>query len=252
MNVSIVDIFIVLFIIMGGIIGFKHGAIREGTKFIGLFVVIIISFILKDKLMVTLYENLPFFDFFGIIKGVDAINVLFYQLVSFLVIFAAFMFALKVLVVLTGFVEWLLKMTVFLSLPSKIIGIFVGALEYYIYVFIILYILNMPVFNLTYVSDSKFGTGILTHTPILSSLVDNTVKVYSEVWDIIQNKEGKSKKEVNTLVLVTLLDNKLITVDSAKKLVNSNKIIISDDTLLDQYEEEKDIFNKLKEEYYDN
>lgn len=252
MSVSIVDIFIVLFIIMGGIIGFKHGAIREGTKFIGLFVIIIVSFILKDKLMVMLYENLPFFNFFGLIKGIDAINVLFYQLISFLVIFAAFMFVLKVLIVITGLVEWILKMTVFLSLPSKLIGIFVGALEYYVYVFIVLYVLNMPIFNLSYVSESNFGTEILEHTPILSGLVDNTVQVYSEVWDIIQNRKGKSDKEVNTLVLVTLLDNKLITVDSAKKLVESNKIIITDDTLLEQYEQESNLFYRLKEEYYND
>ena len=98
MIVSVVDVIIVLMILMGAIVGFKNGAIKEGTKFIGLFAVIIISFMLKDKLMVLLYENLPFFNFFGLIKGLDAINILFYQLVSFLIIFAAFMFILKLAV----------------------------------------------------------------------------------------------------------------------------------------------------------
>ena len=66
MVINLVDVIIALFILMGCIIGFKNGAIKEGTKFIGLFVVIVISFILKDKLMVLLYENLPFFNFFGV------------------------------------------------------------------------------------------------------------------------------------------------------------------------------------------
>lgn len=250
MNIELVDVFIVLFIAMGAIVGFKNGAIKETTKFIGLFIVIVISFILKDKLMVLFYENLPFFNFFGIIRGLDAINILFYQLLAFLVIFTAFMFVLKVLVVITGLVEWLLKMTVFLSLPSKLLGMVVGAVEFYVYIFIVLYILNMPVFNLTFVSDSKFGSQVLEHTPILSSLVDDTVSVYSEVWNIIQNKEDKSNKEVNTLVLVTLLDNHLITVDSAKQLVESNKIIIEDPSVLEEYEEDEQIYNKLKERYY--
>lgn len=250
MIISLVDAFVVLFIAMGAIVGFKNGAIKETTKFIGVFVVIIVSFILKDQLMVLFYENLPFFNFFGVIRGIDAINILLYQLLAFLVIFIALMFVLKVLVVITGVVEWLLKMTVFLSIPSKIIGLFVGVLEFYVYLFIGLYILNMPVFNLTFVSESKFGTAILENTPVLSGLVDDTVEVYSDVWGIIRDKEDKSNKEINTLVLATLLDNKLITVDSAKELVHSNKIIIEDVSLLDEYEDDGTFYDELKERYY--
>lgn len=250
MIISLVDAIVVLFILMGAIIGFKNGAIKEGTKFIGLFLVIVISFLLKDKLMVLFYENLPFFNFFGVIRGLDAINVLLYQMISFLVIFIALMFVLKVLIVITGLVEWLLKMTVFLSIPSKIIGLFVGALEFYVYAFIILYVLNMPIFNLTFVSESKVGTMILEDTPILSEMVDDTIEVYSDVWSIIKNKDDKSNKEINTLVLATLLDNELITVDSARKLVESNKIIIEDNSLLDEYQDNGNFYDELKERYY--
>ena len=49
MSVSIVDAFIIMFIILGAIVGFKQGAIKTGTRFIGLFVVIIISFMLKYR-----------------------------------------------------------------------------------------------------------------------------------------------------------------------------------------------------------
>ena len=188
MSVTIVDAFIIIFIILGGIVGFKQGAIKTGTRFIGLFVVIIISFILKDKLMILMYENLPFFNFFGVLKGIEAINILFYQLVSFLIIFAALMFLLKVLLVVTGLVEHLLKMTIFLSIPSKILGLFVGALEYYVYVFIVLFILSMPIFNLNIVKDSNLTNNMLENTPILSNIVNDTVNVYSDVWNIIKNE----------------------------------------------------------------
>lgn len=249
MSISIVDAFIVLFIVLGGIVGYKHGAIREGTKFVGIIVVLIISFLLKDNLMVLLYENLPFFNFFGLIRGIDAVNILFYQLISFLFIFLALTFILRVLIVITGLVEWLLKLTVFFSVPSKFIGIFVGALEYYVYVFIVLYVLNMPVFNLTYVNESSFGNSILNNTPILSGMIDDTVNVYTDVWNIIKNRDDRPAKEVNTLVLATLLDNKLITIDSAKKLVESNKIIISDPTILDEYEDNVSFYEKIKDRY---
>lgn len=251
MSVSIVDAFIIIFIILGGIVGFKQGAIKTGTRFIGLFVVIIISFILKDKLMILMYENLPFFNFFGVLKGIEAINILFYQLVSFLIIFAALMFLLKVLLVVTGLVEHLLKMTIFLSIPSKILGLFVGALEYYVYVFMVLFILSMPIFNLNIVKDSNLANNMLENTPILSNIVNDTVNVYSDVWNIIKNEEGKDKTEINTLVLATLLDNKLISVESAKTLVSTNKITIKDSSILDNYSDDESLYDKLKEEYYD-
>jgi hypothetical protein len=64
--------------------------------------------------MIIMYENLPFFDFFGLIEGVDSINILLYQLISFVIVFSCLMLVLKVLVVITGMVEWLLKKMVFM------------------------------------------------------------------------------------------------------------------------------------------
>ncbi len=249
MNLSIVDAIIVVIILLGGLIGFKNGAIKEGVKFVGIVVILVISFALKDNLMVLMYENLPFFDFFGIIRGLSSINILFYQFIAFLVIFAALTFILRVLLVITGLIEWLLKLTIFLRGISKVVGIFVGLLEYYVYVYIALYILSMPVLNLSYVANSNLGNNILENTPILSNLTDNTITVYSNVWDIVKNKENKSNEEVNTLVLATLLDNKLITPSSAKKLIDSNKIIINDTSILDNYQDSGNLYEQIKEKY---
>ena len=249
MVISLVDAIIILLILMGGIVGYKNGFIKEGMQFVGMLFIVIVSFLLKDSLMVLLYENLPFFNFFGFIKGISAINILFYQLIAFLIIFLALTFILKVLIVITGFIEWMLKLTVFLKIPSKILGIFVGILEFYVYTFIILYVLNMPVFNLSYVADSKYGEAILNNTPILSTMVDDTVKAYTDVWEIIKNKDDMTNTEVNTLVLVKLLDNKLITVDSAKKLVDANKIIITDKSILDNYSDDEYFYDEILRRY---
>ena len=249
MVISLVDAIIILLILMGGIVGYKNGFIKEGMQFVGMLFIVIVSFLLKDSLMVLLYENLPFFNFFGFIKGISAINILFYQLIAFLIIFLALTFILKVLIVITGFIEWMLKLTIFLKIPSKILGIFVGILEFYVYTFIILYVLNMPVFNLSYVADSKYGEAILNNTPILSTMVDDTVKAYTDVWEIIKDKDDMTNAEVNTLVLVKLLDNKLITVDSAKKLVDANKIIITDKSILDNYSDDEYFYDEILRRY---
>jgi len=252
MVVGVIDILIVLFLILGAVVGFKNGAIKEGTKFVGFFVIVVVSFLLKDRLMVILYENLPFFNFFGFIRGLDAINILFYQLISFLIIFMALLFLLRVLIVITGIIEWLLKMTVFLSFPSKILGIVVGVVEYYVYIFIVLYVISMPVFNLSFVSNSKLAFDILEETPILSGLIDDTVDVYGDVWEIVSTKNDDNVKEVNAMVLATLLDNNLITIESARELVDANKIIVDDPSFLDNYVEDGDFYDKVKELYYGN
>jgi len=113
---TIVDFIIITFIILGAIIGFKQGAIKTGVDFLGIGLIAIISFVFKDKLMVLLYEHLPFFDFFGLIKGITSVNILFYQILSFIIIFMALTFILKILIAITGIIEWILKMTIFLRL----------------------------------------------------------------------------------------------------------------------------------------
>lgn len=241
----IVDIIIILLILLGGIQGFKNGAIKTSMRFVGLFIVIIISFILKDRLMVMMYENLPFFDFFGLIKGIDSINILLYQLIAFVVVFSLLMLVLRVLVAVTGIVEWLLKKMVFIGIPSKILGMVVGGVEYYVYVFIVLYVLSVPVLGLTFIDDSRLGSFILDKTPVLSELVDDTVKVYSDVWNVIRNRGDLSGQEINTFVLATLLDNDLITISSARELVRSNYITIKDNSILDKYTDDDSFFKTI-------
>ena len=236
MSLTIVDAIILIVILLGGVVGFKNGAIKELVKFVGIIVVLLVSFAFKDELMVLLYENLPFFDFFGVIKGLSSINILLYQIVAFLIIFAALTFILRVLLVITGLIEWLLKLTVFLGAISKIVGIFVGLLEYYVYVFIALYILSTPALNISYIEESKIGNAILNNTPILTKLVDNTITTYTDVWKTVRKE--KTNEEKNKEILETLLNNKLINIESAKKLIESNKISIKDITFLKKYETE--------------
>ena len=60
---NIVDVIIIIFILIGGLLGFKRGAVKEFVSAIGFFVVVVLSFLLKNPLSVIFYENLPFFKF---------------------------------------------------------------------------------------------------------------------------------------------------------------------------------------------
>lgn len=232
---NIIDAIIILILLMGAVIGFKQGAIKKTVSFVGTFAIIVVAFIFKNDLSVLFYENLPFFDFWGAFKGIQVLNIILYEIVAFLVVFSLLFIVLRMLIVITGFAELLLKATIFLAIPSKILGIFVGLIEYYVYVFIALFVISLPVFNLVDLNESKFAGTILNNTPLLSGLADDTVEVYTEVYNIIDNRGNKSTEELNEEVLTFMLDKKAISYESAKSLIDQNKVFVKDKEFIEAY-----------------
>lgn len=221
----IVDIIILLLIALGAIVGFKEGAVKRLTTFIGTLVIAIIAFKFKNNLSVLMYENLPFFRFGGIIKGVEVLNILLYEILAFLIIFLALTLLLRILIVVSGLVEKILKMTIFLSIPSKILGIFIGAFEWYIYIFLILVVVSIPMFGLKpYIEDSKIATFMLDNTPILTPLAKSTTDTYTDVYKIIKNSKNENPEELNDQIVKILLDNEVVTTDSINILIDRGKI----------------------------
>ena len=229
MNIGIIDAIIILFILLGGVIGFKEGVIKKLTSVVGLVLVVVIAFILKNKLSVYFYENLPFFDLWGVFKGVQILNVIFYEVVAFLIIASVLMLVYRVILALTGLLENILKATVILSIPSKILGFIVGLIESYIWVYIILFILTLPVINLKDVYTSRVASYIMEETPYLSKYTNKTVKIYHDLYEIIDNKGSKTNKQVNEEAMDLMLKYDIITPESAKKLIDKNKVSVSSD-----------------------
>lgn len=231
MNVA--DFVIIIFLAFGAVEGFKAGFIKKTTDFVGMFVIVILSFTLKNNLSTIMYENLPFFSFGGFIKGIDAINILLYEIIAFLIIFAALYFILRAVLVVTGLIEKILKATVILSIPSKILGIFVGILESYVYIFIVLVILTLPIFNIPFVRESKMVNFMLDDTPILSSLSSEMIDIYDNVYNIVINRKDKNNEEINTEITKLMIDKNVLTKESARKLVDRNKLHINNKEILE-------------------
>lgn len=231
MNVA--DFVIIILLAFGAVEGFKTGAIKKTTDFIGMFVIVILSFTLKNNLSTIMYENLPFFSFGGFIKGIDAINILLYEIIAFLIIFAALYFILRAVLVVTGLIEKILKATVILSIPSKILGIFVGILESYVYIFIVLVILTLPIFNIPFVRESRMVNFMLDDTPILSSMSNEMIDIYDNVYNIVINRKDKNNEEINTEITKLMIDKKVLTKESARKLVDRNKLHINNKEILE-------------------
>lgn len=230
---NVVDVIIIALLILGGVAGFKAGVIKKLTDFIGMFVVIILAFYLKNYISVIMYENLPFFNFFGLINGIDALNILLYEVIAFLVIFIALLFVLKVVLMLTGLVEKILRATVILSIPSKLLGIVVGVIEMYVYLFLILVIVSLPIFDSSFLKDSKMNNFILNNTPVLSGVSGEIIDIYGDVYNIIDNRKNKTNEQLNEEILKVLIDKKVVTKESAKKLVDKNKIHINDKSIVE-------------------
>lgn len=236
MNLTIVDAIILLIILLGGLTGFKDGVIKKLTSIIGLIIVVILSFALKNYLSVFFYENLPFFNFWGIFKGIQVLNIIFYEMLAFIIIASLLTIVYRILLSITGLIEKVLKATIILSIPSKILGFIVGLVEYYIWVYIVLFILTLPVINLKSIYESKASSFIMENTPYLSKYTDKTLKIYNDLYKIIDNRENKSNEKVNEEALDLMLKHEIITKKSAQKLINSNKVLVENEDFLNNYE----------------
>ncbi|MGN1358341.1 MAG: CvpA family protein [Bacilli bacterium] len=235
MNINLIDAIILLIILLGGVIGFKEGVIKKLTSVIGLVIVVILSFTLKNYLSVFFYENLPFFDLWGVFKGIQVLNILFYELLAFVIIASVLTIVYRLILGLTGIIEKVLKATVILSIPSKILGFFVGLIENYIWVYLFLFVLTLPVINIKQIYDSKTAVFIMEKTPILSKYTDKTIAIYNDLYDIIDSNGEKTNEEVNEEAMDLMLKYEIITKESAKKLIDKNKVNVNDDSFLDKY-----------------
>lgn len=232
---NIIDIIIILFIILGGLVGFKEGVIKKVSSVVGLILVLIISFSLKNKLSFYFFENLPFFELWGVFKGIQILNVILYEVLAFLIIASILMIVYRLLLGVTGLIEKILKATIILSIPSKILGFIVGLIESYIWVYIFLFVLTLPIINMKEVYSSKIASYIMEETPYLSKYTNKTVEIYDNIYKALNEKDSKSNEQINEETMDLMLKYDIITVESAEKLIERNKVSVKNKDFIEKY-----------------
>ena len=237
---GIVDILIIIFICLGGIVGFRRGVFKELVSATGFFIVTVLSFFLKNPISIFLYENFPFFRFGGIFKGITVINIVLYELIAFLVTFFILMFLWKIVAFASSLVQKIINMSFVLGIPSKILGTIIGLVEFYFICFIVIYILVLPLFSIKEVTESKYAQTILNNTPVVSGFISENSKFIDEFASLKEKyKNTKSANDFNYEALDLLLKYDIINIKSAKKLNEKDKLmIVGVDGLLKKYEEE--------------
>ena len=235
---NIIDVVIVLLIALAGVVGLKRGFFKQVVMTIGTVLVFILAFYLKNPLADFFCSVLPFFDFFGSFQGIVVLNVILYQLLAFLIVIALLMAVLNIIVSITGLFEKVLKFTIILGIPSKILGFIVGLIEGYIVMFVILFFLNQPAVNIDIINQSKLMPKILNHTPGLTNIVSDMNETITDIYHLKdQFGDGKNPNQFNLETLDVMLEHGIIKPSSVEKLIENGKLdgVSGIDSVLNKY-----------------
>ena len=222
---DIIDIIILSIIITFGIVGFKRGFFKSLVSFLGFLLVIVLAYMFKGYLGDIFLLNLPFFKFENILGGAVSLNIIMYQSIAFFIIVILLGLVYKVLLAVTGIFEKILKITIILGIPSKILGLIFGVLEGYIIVYLLLFFVTQPYVKIDILNNSTFSKNILNKTPVLSNFAEGTLSVIYEVTDTINAKDEKENIDLKLADLI--LKQKVASPEIMQKLVDMKKIDIN-------------------------
>lgn len=215
---NILDIFIVIGLLSGASYGFRNGGIKTLVILVTTLISFYLAFLLKNPIANFLSYNLPFFSF----DGLTSLNIIIYQLVAFILLLAIFSAIFIVIVKIAGGIEKILKFTVILSIPSKIIGFVLGLLESIIIIYVILLLISG--FSITkdmkLIESSKYGSVILKSVPGGNSLTSSI----DDINGIVKSYDKDDKDKFNNKVTNVLVKNKVIDNLYLNKLRNKGKI----------------------------
>lgn len=236
---TIVDAVVILFLLLGAVLGFKKGAIRSLVGLVGTIAVVVIAYYLKNPVADLLYNIVPFFDFSGSWQGLVTLNILLYEAIAYVLVFVVLYSVLSLILKLTGIIEKVLTMTIILGIPSKIIGAVLGFLEAVVFSFIILFVLLQFNVTHTWIKESSVAMSILDKTPLIGSMVNDTYEAILEISDLQDKYEGSNNKAAyNGEILSIMLRYHVITPDTTRKLIDSDKLNFAGaEAILNTFEE---------------
>lgn len=222
---GIVDILIIIFILSFGILGSKRGFFKQTVTTVGSILVFVLAYYFKDDVANFLTFNLPFFNFKGEILGLTSLNIIMYQLIAFLLMVLIFSGILAVIIKITGIFEKILRLTIVLGIPSKILGFILGLVEGYVITYIILFILMLPILKIDIIDNSSFARPILKSSPVISNIVGTTKDTCLSIYDLVNDySKDKDKDKFNKEAIRIMLSNNMITKSYVEELINKGKL----------------------------
>ncbi len=235
-----VDSILILFLLLGAVLGFKKGAIKSLVALIGTIVVVVVAYYLKNPIAELLLDYCPFLKFGGAWTGLVTLNILLYEAIAYLLVFVLLSSILSLLIKVSGILETILKMTIILGIPSKIIGAVLGFLEALVFSFIVLFVLLQINATSKMVSDSTLARSIIDKTPIIGHMVNDTYKAIQDINKLQDKYKNDSNKDAyNAEILTIMLKYEVVTPEVTQKLINSEKLDFAGaQSVLNSYKED--------------
>ena len=231
---NLVDIFIIVFLLLFAAIGFNRGVIKSLITVLGFIIVIFGAYTLKNYIGDILVLNLPFISFGDFLGGAVTLNIIMYQMLAFLIMLIIFGLIYKFLVTISGIFEKILKMTIVLGIPSKLLGMIVGALEGYIIVYLALFFLYQPFLDSSFLEVSKYAPTILNKSPVISSIAEGGLQIINEITDATKIKD---KENMDLVISDLILKHKVTSPEIMQKLVDTIKINVDGiQEIIDKYQ----------------
>ena len=236
---TIVDAIVILFLLLGAVLGFKKGAIRSLVGLVGTIAVVVIAYYLKNPVAELLYNFVPFFNFSGNWQGLVTLNILLYEGIAYVLVFVVLYGILSLILKLTGIIEKVLTMTIILGIPSKIIGAILGFLEAVVFSFIILFVLLQFNGSHIWIKESSVAMSILDKAPLIGTMVSDTYDAILEISDLDEKYEDSNDLDAyNGEILGIMLKYHVITPESARKLIEDDKLNFAGaDAIVNTFEE---------------
>ena len=230
---------IIVLLIMFLIVGFKNGVIREAFALIGIIAVFILSFVFKGLLGYLMCIILPFFKLSGVIEGFSVINILIYQIIAFMLVFAILLTIYEIFLKISKFIQKLVHLTIILILPSKLLGAVVSLIKGVIVLFAVFIVLMIPLKNSELFTGSTMVNQILYKTPILSQSSNNYINTVEEIYNLAEKVSNKkiSTNAANLELLDMMLKHKIVNKSTVESLVKLHKLddVNNIETVLQKY-----------------
>ena len=223
---NIFDIGIILLLVMFLIVGFKRGVIKEVFSLVGIILVFFLSFAFKGYLGKILCTFCPFLSFTGSLKGMDTLNILIYQVISFMILFVVFLTLYEVLIKISKVLQKIINATIILIIPSKILGVLVSLIKGYLILFIAFLLLMIPIGNTDIYKESKMVHYMMYETPVLAGYTSNFTKPMEKIYSLGErlSKNEISTDNANKEALEIMLDYKVVNKEMVESLIRLKKI----------------------------
>ena len=173
---------LILFLLLGGLItGFRRGLIVQIIHMSGFIIALVVAYkyykVLAEKFVLWIpYPGVTAGSKLSFAVGELDLDETFYRLLAFVLIFIIVKFVLQLVASMFDFLKYLPV----LGFVARITGAFFGLIEFYIIIFLILYLLAMlPIeFIQNLMGKSILVGAMFDHTPLLSESVKKWWYIY--------------------------------------------------------------------------